>query len=234
MNTRLVLASASTSRRDLLVNAGIDPVVRPSTVDEDAVITALPEGTPHEQVVLELAKAKAADVVQRHATDVAQRSGAERLIVVGCDSMLLVNDELVGKPLTPARAFARWQGLRGQSATLLTGHSVHDVIVEPDGDEPVARTTLTCHRTSQTIVHFGSPADADIRAYIDTGEPLNVAGAFTLEALGGWFIDGIEGDPSGVVGLSLPVLRDLLEQLHIPVSQLWREELTVVQPTASQ
>lgn len=234
MKTSLVLASASPSRLELLRSAGIDPVVQPSAVDEDAVLSALPAAIAPADAVLELAKAKAVDVATTHAAALARRTGAERLIVVGCDSMLLAGDELVGKPLTAERAWQRWQALRGAAATLVTGHSVLDVVPAADGTQSSATIAQAVHDTSQTVVHFGSPADADIRAYIETGEPLEVAGAFTLESLGGWFIDRIEGDPSGVVGLSLPLLRRLLEQMNVLVSQLWRDDPTKVQPAAPQ
>lgn len=216
MQTTLVLASASPSRLGLLRAAGIAPVVQPSAVDEDAVVAQLPADLPHGQIVQELARAKAADVAARHGSRIAQETGAERLLVVGCDSMLLHRDELLGKPYTVDRAWERWQALRGQTATLITGHHVLEVAGE---------SVREVGDTSTTQVGFGSPADEDLRAYLDTGEPLECAGAFTLEALGGWFIDGIDGDPSGVIGISLPLLRRLLDQLDVRVSRLWQREL---------
>lgn len=218
MHTTVVLASASPSRLGLLRGAGISPVVQPSAVDEDAVVAQLPADLPEGQVVQALARAKAADVAERHGSRIAAGTGAERLLVIGCDSMLLHRGALLGKPHTVERAWQRWQDLRGQTATLLTGHHVVEI---------VADTVREVGDTSTTQVRFGSPADADLRAYLDTGEPLECAGAFTLESLGGWFIDGIDGDPSGVIGISLPLLRRLFDQLEVRVSQLWQRELII-------
>ncbi|MEV0332867.1 nucleoside triphosphate pyrophosphatase [Nocardia sp. NPDC050717] len=207
--TRLVLASASPARLGVLRTAGIDPVVRVSGVDEDAVAAALPPGTSPQDVVVALARAKAADVaasIPEFATD---------CVVVGCDSMLLVDGRLQGKPHTPEVARARWAEMAGRSADLLTGHCVLRL-----RDGAIVAESAEC---SGTTVHFAKPEPDELDAYIATGEPLQVAGAFTLDGLGGWFVDRIEGDPSSVIGIGLPLLRRLLEDVGVGVTQLWRD-----------
>ncbi|MCP2295398.1 septum formation protein [Nocardia amikacinitolerans] len=208
MTTTLVLASASPARREVLRSAGIDPVVRISDVDEDAVAAALPADTTPQTVVVELARAKAvavAAVVPDYAAD---------CVVVGCDSMLLVDGVLQGKPHTPEVARARWAEMAGRSADLITGHCVLRLI---DGE--IVAESVDC---SSTTVHFAKPEPDELDAYIATGEPLQVAGAFTLDGLGGWFVDRIEGDPSSVIGIGLPLLRRLLGDVGVAVAQLWR------------
>ncbi|MGV9820460.1 nucleoside triphosphate pyrophosphatase [Nocardia xishanensis] len=208
MTTTLILASASPTRREVLRSAGIDPVVRVSDVDEDAVAAALPAGTAPQTVVVELARAKAAAVaatVPEFAAD---------CVVVGCDSMLLVDGVLQGKPHTPEVARARWADMAGRSADLITGHCV----LRMRGGEIVAEA-VDC---SATTVHFAKPDPGELDAYIATGEPLQVAGAFTLDGLGGWFVDRIDGDPSSVIGIGLPLLRRLLGDVGVGIAQLWR------------
>ncbi|WP_280448705.1 nucleoside triphosphate pyrophosphatase [Nocardia brasiliensis] len=205
--TAFVLASASPARREVLRSAGIDPVVRVSAVDEDAVAAALPAGTAPQVVVVELARAKALAV----AATIPELSAD--CVVVGCDSMLLVDGELQGKPHTAAVARARWGEMAGRSADLVTGHCVLRL---RDGE--CTAEALDC---SSTTVHFGKPEPDELDAYIATGEPLQVAGAFTLDGLGGWFIDRIEGDPSSVIGIGLPLLRRLLGDVGVAVTQLW-------------
>ncbi|MEU7768777.1 nucleoside triphosphate pyrophosphatase [Nocardia sp. NPDC049190] len=205
--TRLVLASASPARREVLRAAGIDPIVRVSEVDEDAVADALPQGTAPQVVVVELARAKAAAVaaaIPEFATD---------CVVVACDSMLLVDGELQGKPHTPDVARARWGVMAGRSADLVTGHCVLRLREGQIAAEAVDH--------SATTVHFAKPEPDELDAYIATGEPLHVAGAFTLDGLGGWFVDRIDGDPSSVIGIGLPLLRRLLGDVGIGVTQLW-------------
>jgi septum formation protein len=206
--TRVVLGSASTGRLAVLRNAGVDPLVIVSGVDEDAVIAALPGAAP-ETVVRALAEAKADDVVTRLPADV-----AADCVVIGCDSMLLLDGRLCGKPGTAAAALAQWQAMAGGSGDLLTGHSVLRV----SAGSVVSRAA----ETGATTVRFGSPSAADLQAYIAHGEPLGVAGGFTLDGLGGWFVDRIEGDPSNVIGVSLPLLRRLLDRVGLPPSALWR------------
>ncbi|WP_336085117.1 Maf family protein [Nocardia sp. SSK8] len=207
--TRLVLASASPARLGVLRTAGIDPVVRVSGVDEDAVAAALPAGTSPEGIVVALARAKALDV----AATIPEF--ADDCVIVGCDSMLLVDGQLQGKPHTPEVARARWKGMAGRSADLLTGHCVLRL---RDGE--IVGEAAEC---SGTTVHFAEPAPDELDAYIATGEPLQVAGAFTLDGLGGWFVDRIDGDPSSVIGIGLPLLRGLLEDVGVGVTQLWRD-----------
>ncbi|MBF6263140.1 septum formation inhibitor Maf [Nocardia farcinica] len=208
MTSTLVLASASPARRQVLRAAGIDPVVRVSDVDEDAVAAALPPDTAPATVMVELARAKAAAVaadIPEYATD---------CVVVGCDSMLLLDGELQGKPHTPEVARARWAQMAGRSAELVTGHCV----LRLRGGAVVAEAT-DC---SATTVHFAKPEPEELDAYLASGEPLQVAGAFTLDGLGGWFVDRIEGDPSSVIGIGLPLLRRLLGDVGVGVAQLWR------------
>ncbi|MBF6193102.1 Maf family nucleotide pyrophosphatase [Nocardia implantans] len=205
--TRLILASASPARREVLRSAGIDPIVRVSAVDEDAVAAALPAGTPPQGVVVELARAKAAAVAA------AIPEFADDCVVVACDSMLLVDGELQGKPHTPEVARARWGDMAGRSADLVTGHCV--VRMREGG---IIAEAVDC---SSTTVHFAKPEPDELDAYIATGEPLEVAGAFTLDGLGGWFVDRIDGDPSSVIGIGLPLLRRLLGDVGIGVTQLW-------------
>lgn len=219
------LASASPSRLRILEQAGVDPLVRHPQVDEDALQAALPAGTPHVRVVEELARAKAQDVLEREGESLAadaRAAGADTLVLVGCDSMLLVDGQLEGKPHTYERAMERWKRMRGRHGVLLTGHSL--IVVDLTGEGPL-KVTSTGSDTSDTTVHFGAPSDADLDVYLRTGEPLECAGAFTIESLGGWFIDRIDGDPSSVIGLSLPLLRRLLEDAGLHAHSVWRPEL---------
>ena len=192
----LVLASASPARLRLLRDAGFAPEVVVSGVDEDAVTAPTPD-----DLVRELAERKAAAVA-------ATLSGDE--LVVGCDSMLVLGDEVLGKPVDAADAVARWQRMRGREGVLATGHCVVDVAA--------GRTESAVARTA---VRFGYPSDAEVEAYVATGEPLRVAGAFTLDGRSAPFVDGIDGDPGTVIGLSLPLLRTLLARLDVEVTSLW-------------
>ncbi|WP_328391168.1 Maf family protein [Nocardia sp. NBC_00416] len=211
--TRLVLASASPARRSVLRAAGIDPVVRVSDVDEDAVAAALPAGTGPRDVVVELARAKARSVAAALA---GETPGPDAdLVVVGCDSMLLIDGELQGKPHTPEVALARWEAMAGNHADLVTGHCVLRL-----QEGVVTAEAIDC---SATTVHFGKPDPDELHAYIATGEPLRVAGAFTLDGMGGWFVDRIDGDPSSVVGIGLPLLRRLLQEVGVGVARLWAD-----------
>ncbi len=190
----------------MLRAAGVDPVVRVSGVDEDALATTLPGATPA-QLVTALARAKAdavaADVAAEHPD----------AVVVGCDSMLHVGGELVGKPGCADVALRRWQAMAGGTGELLTGHAV---VRLDDG-----AVTATASRAETTLIRFSTPSAAEIAAYVGTGEPLQVAGGFTLDGLGGWFVDGIDGDPSSVIGISLPLTRRLLAKVGVPVVSLW-------------
>lgn len=204
---RLVLASASPARLSVLRSAGVEPVVIVSDVDEGALIDELgPEAGP-EHVVTELAWAKAHDVVHR------LNDATSKAVVVGCDSMLLIDGELQGKPGTVEVARARWKTMAGRHATLLTGHCV---VRTEDGK--IVGEAAEC---SGTVVHFSTPSDADLEAYLASGEPLQVAGSFTLDSLGGWFVDRIDGDPSSVIGIGLPLVRRLLGRVDIGIAELW-------------
>jgi septum formation protein len=201
---QLVLASQSPARLAVLRAAGVEPVVRVSGVDEDAIAAALPDPTP-EAVVAALAEAKAHAVA---ATDVPPDA-----VIIGCDSMLAHNGQLVGKPVTLDQARERWAGMAGGTGELLTGHAVLRLTN--------GKITGTAVGTETTTIRFGKPTDAELDAYLATGEPLAVAGAFTLDGYGGWFVDGVDGDPSSVIGISLPLTRRLLAKFGISVVDLW-------------
>jgi septum formation protein len=204
---RLVLASASPARLSVLRAAGLDPEVEVSAVDEDALIAGLAGASPAETVVA-LAGAKATAVARR----VADRS--PDAVVVGCDSMLHLDGELIGKPRDAATARARWGAMAGGTGELLTGHAVLRL---DDGE-----IDRVAEGHAVTGVRFGRPDPAELEAYLASGEPLAVAGAFTLDGLGGWFVEGIDGDPSNVIGISLPLTRRLLAGVGVRVTDLWR------------
>lgn len=197
MTRPLVLASASPARLGLLRAAGLDPTVVVSGFDESSVSLADPRA-----LVEALAVGKAGVVAAGELP-----AGA---LVVGCDSLLELDGQGFGKPASPDVAVRRWHAMRGRSGTLLTGHCVID--------------TTSGRRVSDvasTVVRFGTPGDAEVRAYVATGEPLGVAGAFTLDGRSAPFVDGIDGDPGTVIGLSLPLLRALLARLDVEIVSLW-------------
>lgn len=215
--TTLLLASASPARLATLRAAGFEPLVHVSGVDEDAVLAEAEQrlgALAPADAVLVLARAKAEAVVARLpdlALDPALKTVPDDVVVLGCDSLLDLDGEAYGKPRDAADATARWHRMRGRSGALHTGHW----LVDP-------RTSgATAGLTSTTLVHFADLTDAEIDAYVATGEPLAVAGAFTVDGLGGPFVRGVEGDHHGVVGLSLPVLRDLLAAVGLTVPDLW-------------
>ncbi|MCC3768863.1 nucleoside triphosphate pyrophosphatase [Streptomyces sp. UNOC14_S4] len=194
---RLVLASQSPARLGLLRGAGFAPEVIVSGVDEDV----LSAPTPGELArVLAEAKAEA----------VAIRPEAAGALVVGCDSVLELDGQALGKPADAEEATARWKAMRGRSGVLRTGHCVIDTA-----------TGRRVSATASTTVRFGEPGDAEIAAYVATGEPLHVAGAFTLDGRSAPFVEGIDGDHGNVIGLSLPLLRTLLADLGITITDLW-------------
>jgi septum formation protein len=194
----LVLASASPARLGLLKQAGFDPRVVVSGVDEDAISAETPA-----ELARVLAEAKAAAVAGGGMLD-----GGE--IVVGCDSVLDLDGVALGKPADAAEATARWQAMRGREGVLRTGHCVIDTA---SGRQVSA--------TASTTVRFGTPDDAEVAAYVASGEPLYVAGAFTLDGRSAPFVDGVDGDPGNVIGLSLPLLRSLLADLGVRITDLW-------------
>ena len=190
----------------MLRGAGIDPVVRVSGVDEDALAATLADASP-EQLVTALASAKADAVAAQVAGEYPDT------VIVGCDSMLHIGGELVGKPGCADAAARRWKEMAGRSGEPITGHAVVRL------DRGVR--TASSSGAQATVVHFGAPSPAEIQAYIDSAEPLQVAGGFTLDGRGGWFVDGIDGDPSSVIGISLPLTRRLLAEVGVSVVTLW-------------
>jgi septum formation protein len=190
-----VLASASSARRRLLQSAGIEPVVCPSAFDESQIQSSDPE-----LLVQTLAQCKANTVAAQF----------ESALILGCDSLLLVNGELYGKPINSEEAITRWQQMRGSVGKLYTGHALIDLSLQ--------RTLI---RTQMTKVYFAQVSDRQIEAYVATGEPLNCAGCFALEGRGGLFVEKLEGCHTNVIGLSLPLLRSLLDQLGYDVTDFW-------------
>jgi nucleoside triphosphate pyrophosphatase len=207
MRPQLVLASASPARLSTLRAAGVHPQVRVSAVDEPAVLARTGVSEPQE-VALLLARAKAEDVAAGLDTEA---------IVLGCDSVLDLDGVALGKPVDAQDAVQRWRQMRGRSGVLRSGHWLIDLRSEQAGG-----SSGSVGGTSDTTVHFADVSDEEIAAYVATGEPLHVAGAFTIDGLGGAFISGIEGDHHGVVGVSLPLLRELLGSLGVPWTALWQ------------
>lgn len=204
---RLILASASPARRATLISAGIEPTVIVSDVDEDqyvADVQAQRGRLPASEVALTLAQAKCEAVA----------SGSHDALVLGCDSVLELDGEVHGKPGTAEVAIARWRQMRGRSGVLHTGHWLADTRMPSTAPTALHRDRAV-GATASTVVQFADLDDDEIEAYVATGEPLRVAGAFTIDGLGGAFVTRIEGDPHTVVGLSLPLLRTLLRDLGV-------------------
>jgi septum formation protein len=178
-----------------------------SGVSEDDVT-----GSPTEvAAILAARKAHAvAERIQQAGNPAEPDPAARRTLVLGCDSVLDLDGHAWGKPRDADDAVERWRALRGRTGNLVTGHCLLD---------PATRQEEA--GVAGTLVHFGSPTDVEIAAYVASGEPVRVAGAFTLDGLGGWFLEGIEGDPSNVIGVSLPLVRRLIGRFGVAVSDLW-------------
>ncbi|WP_084078894.1 nucleoside triphosphate pyrophosphatase [Demequina sp. NBRC 110057] len=211
MTVPLLLASQSPARLATLRSAGIVPEVLVSGVDEDAVLAGLRAlhteqgwGEPDPaDAVLALARAKAEHIAAEYDTDA---------IILGCDSMLEIDGAIHGKPRDAETARERWRAMRGRTGVLHTGHWL------VDDREDGSRGSLGA--SSATTVRFADLTDDEIDAYVATGEPLNVAGGFTVDGLGGPYVEGIDGDFHGVVGVSLPLLRHLLAEIGVPIHAL--------------
>ncbi len=202
MPPRFVLASASPARLRTLRAAGLDPDVVVSGIDESIV-----ESNNARTLCATLARLKAEAVATRLRH---HEHPSSRTLVLGCDSVLEFDTEILGKPVDDADTLKRWQRMRGNAGTLHTGHCLLELDSGASAEE-----------VGSTIVHFADLSDEEIQAYVGTGEPAHVAGAFTIDGLGGWFVDRIEGDAGTVIGVSLPVLRRLLIQLGVGVPELW-------------
>ena len=196
---QFVLASASPARLATLRSAGIEPVVIVSGVDESQL-----EGLPPAELALQLAELKCAAVAERGGLP-------DDALVLGCDSVLELDGQALGKPRDADEATSRWRNMRGRSGVLHTGHSLRDTA-----------SGRVAAATASTTVHFADVTDDEIAAYVGTGEPLSVAGAFTVDGRGGVFVTGIEGDHHNVVGLSLPLVRELTAELGRSWTDLWQ------------
>lgn len=201
---RLILASASPARLRVLTEAGLRPEVIVSGVDEDNV-----DHLPTAKAVVVLAERKA-HAVARTLSTAGATDASSRTLVLGCDSMLDLDGQQFGKPADADEVWRRWEIMRHATGTLFTGHCIIDTATGTAASESVA-----------TVVRFGDPTTAELEAYLSTGEPLAVAGAFTLDGYGAAFLDGIEGDPGNVIGVSVPAVRRLLAVHNVPITDLW-------------
>lgn len=193
--TKFVLASASPARLKLLKMVGIEPIVETSNFDESQIRLADPV-----ELVNTLATKKAEIVAQNYPD----------ALVLGCDSVLMINNDIYGKPDNPATAIARWQQMRGKIGKLYTGHALINNLL--------GQTLIRC---GMTEVYFANIDDETIKAYVATGEPLKCAGSFALEGKGGLFVSGLKGCYSNVIGLSLPLLHQMLAEFKYRVTDFW-------------
>ncbi|ATG51539.1 septum formation inhibitor Maf [Brachybacterium vulturis] len=215
----LLLASASAGRRATLRAARIEHSALPVDLDEEAILArararAAESGDPQDVLT-------AADEVLLLAREKALAATARSdggYVVLGCDSMLELDGEVIGKPLTAQRAVQRWRAMRGRTGILHSGHWLVD-----DRDPEDGGTGATFGATASCELHFAALSDEEIEAYVATGEPLGVAGGFTLDGIGGPFIEQVQGDPHAVVGLSLPLLRRMLGEIGLGVHELWED-----------
>ncbi|HYO20355.1 MAG TPA: Maf family protein [Dermatophilaceae bacterium] len=209
----IVLGSASPARLATLQRAGVIPYVLVSDVDEGSVVAEavsnFGELAPQD-VALVLARAKCEAVARLLSEDSCPQDAPVGGLVLGCDSVLELDGEVHGKPADEAEAVSRWKRMRGTSGVL---HTAHWLIDDRDGDD--GGTGATMGAVASTIVHFAQVTDEEITEYVASGEPLQVAGAFTIDGLGGPFVSGIEGDHHNVVGLSLPLLREMLGEINL-------------------
>ncbi|WP_414652708.1 Maf family protein [Gloeocapsopsis dulcis] len=192
---QFVLASASPARRRLLQSVGIEPTISPSNFDESQIQERDPR-----LLVKTLARSKAETVAPQF----------DSVLIMGCDSVLLINGEIHGKPVNTEEAIARWQKMRGHVGELYTGHALIDL-----------QQQHTLVRCQITRVYFANASDRQIEAYVATGEPLKCAGAFALEGKGGLFVEKLEGCHTNVIGLSLPLLRQMLSDLGYDITDFW-------------
>jgi septum formation protein len=214
--TTVVLASASPARLATLRGAGIDPEVQVSHVDEEQLEHDHPHLTPQDLAQM-LAQAKCEEVA-RTRTETDQ-------IIIGCDSVFELNGKPFGKPETPAVARERWALMMNNTGTLHTGH--HLIYVDPEGQRQATSAIAS------TDVTIGALSEKEMDAYLATGEPLHVAGGFTLDSLGGAFVQEVKGDPSNVIGISLPTLRRLVNECGLTWTDLWSQSAKQTQPLGS-
>ena len=207
---QFVLASASPARRKLLQMVGIDPTVQPSDFDESQVQSAEPS-----LLVQTLAIRKADMIAAQLAATVAAPT-----LVMGCDSVLAIHGEIHGKPANPEEAITRWQQMRGQIGELYTGHALIELLPKTDSAASASRQSMI--RCQITKVYFANVSDRQIAEYVATGEPMNCAGCFALEGKGGSFVERLEGCHSNVIGLSLPLLRQMLSDMGYDIADFWR------------
>ncbi|CAD5924857.1 Maf-like protein AM1_1059 [Planktothrix agardhii] len=198
-----ILASASPARKRLLETIGIQPIILKSDFDESQIADSNPV-----ELVQKLAQCKAEVITQRLMNQ--PKNDGEILLVLGCDSVLAVGGEIYGKPANIEEAIARWQTMRGQLGQLYTGHALINVSTDQ---------ILVYSQT--TNVYFANISDSEIKDYVDTGEPLNCAGCFAIEGKGGLFIEKLEGCHTNVIGLSLPLLRKMIQELGYNITNFW-------------